>query len=241
MIIGLIGDVHNDVMSALRPMEAAAEAGAALVVLMGDVGYGREAADELIKPLRRDAGELGIAIAAIEGNHDRPHGPGERDGYEAWVGDDVDLTPGSWTHLRRGTRFVLDGVAFVATGGAASIDRNYRGRRMDWWPTEVLAEADVAAHLRLEPADVWLTHDAVGLPPGVEPAGDDDYRGRLATQTERMGRVRAHLKPLLHVHGHWHQAYEATHVLDGGWQVRTIGLAADGRPGSLHIIDTERL
>ena len=249
MLIGLIGDTHGQTGAVLPALQHARDAGAELVVLMGDVGWWpRRAAMDFFGPVQRALRRLGMAGAGLDGNHDFPGDGTDRNGYLAWTAQAPDLSPGAFVRLDRGARFELDGCSFLTCGGAVSIDKSYRattGPRATWWSEEAVTDADVDKVRRAcgdaGPVDVLLTHDSVELPPGFDPAGDAAFRAAADVQRARMHLVREYARPQLHVHGHFHDARVYCRTLDDGRELRTIGLGADGGSGCLYLQDTGKL
>lgn len=82
-----------------------------------------------------------------------------------WAGGIVRCVRPHVRHLLRGEVYEIDGISFLAFGGARSVDRSHRKEGLDWWPRELPDEADksncfdnLARHG--DAVDVVLTHAA---------------------------------------------------------------------------------
>jgi hypothetical protein len=136
------------------------------------------------------------------------------------------------TYQHRGSlRVDADGTRFVFLGGAVSIDKADRVPGRSWWPEEAITPHDVRVAERHGTAHVLVTHDAAALPPDVNDVGVA-IGHRLAATDNRAYIAEAiqALRPQVHVHGHWHRAYQTQ---AGG--LTTIGLDCDGRAGLWHL------
>lgn len=97
----------------------------------------------------------------IDGNHEN-FDVLETLPVSTWAGGSVQYVRPHVLHLMRGQVFTIEGMRFLAMGGAYSTDKRYRTPHLSWWPQEVpneqerahvLAAAQDAAHV-----DFVLTH-----------------------------------------------------------------------------------
>lgn len=159
-------------------------------------------------------------------------------------GQAVQLTRVVWT-LPRGYRFTVGGKQWMAFGGAASLDREFRIPGITWWPEEAPTDADVNNAIAGGPVAVLLTHEAVN-------GGSQEVENILAgnplawpwealaysnQSRERVTRVWETLHPEVLAHGHLHIKGEVT--LPTGQRV--YSLACNGQPGNVGVLDTETL
>jgi hypothetical protein len=240
------GDWHGNVTWAQQtfPFLRRAVPGVRTVLHLGDFGYWPERPghgfEETVSYWARAAGVERVLVTP--GNH------------EWWSDLDKKFTaaPGRMVQLAdrvfmmpRNFRFTLAGRQFTSLGGAASLDRADRVPLKEWWPSEVLTEADVAAAIAGGRTDVMLTHEAVdGGPALIEqvirsnPLGWDDYAlAYSALSRDRVTRAYNALRPLVLAHGHLHLRAERT-LEDGR---RIYSLAADGDAGNLAVLNLSRL
>lgn len=139
-------------------------------------------------------------------------------------------------YMPRGYRFELDGLKFMALGGAWSIDKDMRTPNVSWWPQEELTHADyMRATADADPIDVLLSHDmparkeAYAYFPFMAEGGDSNRQFVQAVAWQK--------RALLHVHGHMHKAYKCR--FDDGRLL--VGLDCDQAPNAAWaILDTEQ-
>lgn len=248
MKIALIGDVHGQLGWLLASLRVAKSSGADWVCQVGDLampwpGPGKY---KQLDRLNLECERRNIDFLWIRGNHDdvdslsalKPE-PGE--GFAR-------MRERLW-YLPDGARVEINGVVIGGLGGASSIDRPWRlqeekrtGKpRRYYWPEEVV-DRGAAARLALggPGIDLLLTHEA---PQPMFDEGHLQYRdvSHIApqfsfdsrTDIELVTRVRAVVKPRLHVHGHHHVRVTSD---DGS----IIGLGRDGdRTGAMIMWDSD--
>jgi predicted phosphodiesterase len=235
MRILLIGDSHGNYPFVKQAMELAVSAECELAISLGDFGFWPTSPtargkrfDNRVKKLVKT---LGIPLWVIDGNHDFP-GVEPGDGGYKWVTD----VGGDFQHLSRGSTFDLAGVRFGIMGGAISVDRGRRTLGRSYWIEEMVNDLDVERAVNNGRVDVWLTHDAVGLPPTIEPRPWPPHlQADLNVQAEKMRTVFNAVKPQLHVHGHFHYRYSAPTAYG-----KVIGLDYE-KSAALYVLDTEQL
>lgn len=155
-----------------------------------------------------------------------------------WWSDNTRRRPISHhiTHLPRGHRFELDGVSFLALGGAYSIDKPYRIVNESWWPEETITDEEMALAISGGPVDVMLTHDA---PTGVNPFGPETVGNKDEYPESWQNRLRLRMvvdacTPRVLFHGHYHHTYRER-LEDTGTEV--IGLGRDGDVTSWRVLN----
>jgi len=236
MKIALIGDAHGETTYMRVALRRARELGADLAIQVGDYGYWPDA-HRYTATIRREAAKLDLTMWVIPGNHDYP-GQGRKTdaGYLAWQTD----TPQLDQHcvVARGTVVTIDGTRVGFMGGAISIDRARRTLGRNYWNEERINDADVERALDNGPVDLWITHDAVGVP-SVLPEyhwPDVHLHHDLTVATARMRTMFEALRPSLHVHGHYHVAYSAPTEYGV-----VVGLSCEHLPTSCIVVDTSDL
>lgn len=236
--VALVGDLHGNTVAARRAVERASYGQAQLMVQLGDWGLwpGREG-EKFVRDVDRQLGHYGLAMAWLSGNHD------DYDQLGAIGIDPVTglqrITDRIW-HLPRGYRWTWNDHTWLALGGAVSVDRKWRREGVDWWPGEVLSEADVQRAIEGGPVDVLLTHDCPtgvevpGLTPNEWPA---DAVADSGAHRDVLRRVVDAVRPRRLIHGHYHVRHSAD--LDLAWApdrpdwtgvCRVEGLAHDQGP-----------
>lgn len=108
--------------------------------------------------------EQPYTILWVDGNHDN-HTFWANQPTTDWHGGKVHIHPDADNviHLMRGEIFDIDGLTFLAMGGATSIDKGTRKPDISWWKTENMSEEEKAHSLENIAAhdntvDFVLTH-----------------------------------------------------------------------------------
>lgn len=217
MKIMFLGDVHGSYPFMRAAIDATVNAQADTIIQAGDFGIwdhiqaGVDFLDRTNDLLERKDKWL----IFVDGNHenfDRLYSIyplDEESGFRP-VRDRI-------LHAPRGHAWDIDGLNFLAFGGASSIDGpdgppwwgQARGLGNGWWPQERITESDVQRALEVTdqiPIDVMVAHDCpegVSIP-GITrgyPAGDAN---RKAVRT-----VMDASQPQLLVCGHYHRRHTA--------------------------------
>lgn len=185
------------------------------ILVVGDFGYwvDNEFTEEFLSTVSREAGEWGIDLYFLDGNHEDHTRIAALDQTRPAALPDH---PGI-TYLPRGARWSWWGKTFMAVGGAPSVDKHHRVEGRDWWPGEELTDEQVQHCTREGRVDVVLAHDC---PTGVDipRVGDgiaftpstwwpDEAIRRSNAHRERMARIADAVSPAMWVHGHYHVAY----------------------------------
>ena len=242
--VALAGDPHGNLVSVEHAITAARRAGLTDVIFLGDCWF-YTTDRELVKIDRIAARhDKPVRVWFYRGNHDDTD----------FLGDRLD-TPGvyplskSVTFLSDGTRLGIGKSVAVILGGAASTDRfggwdALRGRNItprvegeDWWPREVVTDADADAVVRGGPADIMLSHDVPWA--GLSAYGMDVRTTHVlaaaeeAASRDKLSAAAAAVGAELVVHGHLHARVSAR----GRDGVRYEALNRDRLPGSVVLLD----
>jgi predicted phosphodiesterase len=228
------GDWHANLQWARKAIAAAGEAGAEVIVHLGDFGY--DFSREYVRGVERALDRAGVELWFVDGNHEQfpvlESYPIEGDG-QRHLSDHI-------SHLPRGYRWEWSGVRFLAMGGAYSIDRQWRRLGESWWSEETITDDQVQRATVGGPADVLVAHDC---PTGVVVPGLDNSAHlwppldllRAGEHREQLRRVVDAVQPRVVWHGHYHRQHDA--VTDFGYgPVAVHGLDCDETtlPTNLH-------
>nr|WP_221374522.1 metallophosphoesterase [Actinoplanes polyasparticus] len=222
--IAFAGDWHENAEYAARAIRHAKNAGADVLIQLGDFGYnyGRH----FLALVSAAAMYQRLPVLFIDGNHENfpklhsyPIGADGLREVSDWV----------W-HLPRGFRWEWSGIRFLALGGAHSVDRPWRQPGLSWWKDEAITEEQAAQAISGGPTDVLIAHDCpIGVDiPGLQPDAfppleilrAEEHRGVLRRVVEAV-------RPQWIWHGHYHQQYGQTVDLGYG-PVTAVGLDCDG-------------
>lgn len=240
------GDWHAniDFVSKAIPSIAREAAGVRTVLHVGDFGiwadaHGRKYLDAVDFWCTR----AGISrVLVTPGNHED----------WGWLDREFNAQPGVPVALSsvvevlpRGYRFEIGQRTFASFGGAASVDFEMRSEGIDWFPTELPTEHDVADVIGGGTADVLLTHETIdGGTPASEAVLRSNPLGWTPDAIAYSSRSRAlvtdawaGIAPKLLFHGHMHAADATT--LPSGQQV--ISLGRDGQAKNLALLELSTL
>ena len=202
MNVLFVGDAHGNTGFIKQIPQIAKDANVELVIQVGDFGFWPTGGFSNLVNHQFEKAELPIWV--IRGNHDAPKQA------LTWGKKDPDMSPGlHW--VPDGFRTDFEGTSLCFTGGAVSVDQDSRVEGKSWWADEVTSEEDVAKTIEGGKVDLWITHDAVELPPGkpIYHFGlDIDLK--LSIQRHHMRLMFEALQPRLHIHGHHHYRYTAS-------------------------------
>jgi hypothetical protein len=225
------GDLHGNIGHLDWVLDRGVSAGASVVIQCGDHGYwphvawGREFLDRAMQLVA----DRNVELWWLDGNHDNHTSlarlPRDDDGL-------ITLAPG-YRYLPRGACFALDGVEFLAHGGAWSVDHWRRVPDVTWWEAEEITPEQVSA-VAPRPVDVLVTHEA---PAGRRLSEKDDYP-RSVRQRLLVEALARRTLPRLVVHGHHHVRSDWQHP--AGYRV--VGLGCDGMgDDSVWVLDTAHI
>jgi predicted phosphodiesterase len=223
--IMFLGDVHGNrkwVRNVVLPK--AEESGVELILQLGDFGFMWPGNDEYGR-LSADLETAGIPMWFVDGNHDDHERLRKLVRSDEKPGVPLSAETPNIRYLPRGERFTLDGVSFLALGGAYSIDKEYRTPYVSWWPEEEITYAEADRAIDGGKVTVMLTHD---LPLGVELTWDRKRKFWEAEPNRKMVRgVIDEVRPKWCFHGHLHWRQTTLLPLAGGHMVRVESLNCD--------------
>jgi hypothetical protein len=219
------GDWHANTRHAVRVIGAAGRIlygePEPLIIHLGDFGVwpGR---DDYLAGVRQACGRQGVKAWFVDGNHE----------WHPRLSELLDGDPVRW--LPRGTRWNWHGRAWLALGGAASVDRALKEPVGRWWPEEEITGRQAADAVAGGPAHVMVTHDApAGVPyslPPPPPAWDLADLARSGRHRERLQGVVDQVRPGWLAHGHLHLASQRLTEFGYG-SCEVTGLDRDGGRG----------
>lgn len=241
MKILLIGDQHCMFHDAVRNLDKAVELEAELVIFLGDFGFTWDEKEiSIFRRLEDAVAERGLTAYWLDGNHENFDLLEEVWGYTPDGASDLGLQPSPMSanisYLPRGTRFELDGVKFMAFGGAVSVDRKWRTEGLSWWAQELITE-DQVARITDEPVDILLSHDVHTLAPtlAMQLMTNNWKVDETSTRSRQLlSQVVDKVKPQYVFHGHYHFSYRDR--IDG---INIQGLDMGYTNSSIALIDTE--
>lgn len=254
--IGVAGDFHGNLLWAVSQVRAMGEKlkdePRKIILHAGDFGVWPGG----WKYLTAVEHALALADATlwfIDGNHEdhsqvaRWASQGKDAGWTGIVPALVnDLPLRRIFHLTRGYRWTWQDRAWLALGGAVSVDKAARTEGVSWWPGEAITDADEAHVIAGGHADVLFTHDrpasaAISLPPAPSWWRDEDLV-RSDAHRERLQRVVDAVRPDYLIHGHYHQGgpWWTTHSRAGG-DYKVCSLDCDGKQGNWGILDVKTM
>jgi predicted phosphodiesterase len=228
------GDFHGNTKWAKLVVKEAQRRGCDRIYQVGDFGYWEHVprGGDFLHDLAVTLDEAKMQLVFVDGNHENH--TMLRDLY---VNDGM-RTPDGFYLLRkgikyaaRGTRWEVDGVRFLALGGAYSVDKEYRTPGHSWWPEETISIAEAEAACEGGEVDVVLSHDS---PAGVRnaiggtTAGNKDLWPESYANRRVLRAVVDEVRPRLLLHGHYHHRNSEVLELDDGWKVNVEGLGRDG-------------
>lgn len=245
----LVADLHANTGAAEAVIDHASTLGAHLILQVGDYGFWHDMRGQ--KFARRVEARLalrGLELWWIDGNHE------DFDRLLALaVGDDGrrQISDHVW-HLPRGHRWTWGETAWVAVGGAVSVDKNLRAAGINWFPQEELSDEEADRIIAGGPADVVVAHDA---PLGVPllrarlkqdlPAwrrGSQWPVGLLVSSDEHQRRVRrvvegVQAQRVFHGHHHWRYS-DVLAAAHGPVLIEGLGMDLDPLPARVLLVDS---
>lgn len=235
----MLGDTHGNGPFTRAAIEYAAENGCDTIVQVGDFGHGWRESPAFYGEVHRALVKRDITLYWVDGNHENHDDIAE--GMQGSPGPTALIARyPRIVYLPRGFRWEWWGQAWMALGGAASVDRLDRKEGVSWWPGELLTNEDVEYATRPGRVHVVVSHDAPfgvdipGIGTGSAPNTDSGFPLIcLQESSEHRRRVRDVIdvvRPDLIVHGHFHVRYQAFYELPGGGRTLVQGLDCDGTP-----------
>lgn len=209
-MILITGDIHGNAWGIYKAAKKLRLCLSDTIIIPGDVGanyYGDERDDETKAHLSKHP----VTILCVHGNHEMR--PWEAEGYHLtdWNGGKV-WVQDKYPHIlfaKDGEIYTIEGMRFIAIGGAYSIDKGWRLLRgYGWWESEQPTEeikAFVEAQLATNEVDVILSHTC---PRKFEPV--DVYlpnidQSQVDKSTEEwLDRIEESVNYKVWYCGHWH-------------------------------------
>lgn len=240
--VAVVGDWHGTFEFAETVIRAVADAGADVIMHVGDFGFhthGKDTARHL-QTVESACGERGIPLFWVDGN---------RDNHDRLSEIMVDPFSGlraispHIAHLPRGFRWTWHGKTWMALGGAYSPNRRPETEGQRWWVREVLSEDDAARAVRGGHVDVLIAHDCPDGTGILEGMGNSHIdAGHLAAAGEHravLGSVVDAVQPALMFHGHYHRRLDSLRPLASGGLTQVSGLSSDreGLAGNWVVLD----
>lgn len=232
-VVTFAGDWHADPTAAVSGVRQASQAGAQVLMHVGDILFTGERFRVMANALEAAAMQYGVTVVFIRGANDDPN-----------LLDDLGpAAEAPFRHLRdhvlyapNGATWRWSGLLFGAFGGAASVDYRSRNEGIDWWEDERATEDEFRMLAGGPRLDILVSHDA----PITEalrrkfhtaPAGWDlNYAEAHSRMVERL--IWA-TRPKLQVAGRYHVRL-SDHIMTMGATTRLEILnRGDGYDGSV--------
>lgn len=217
--IAFAGDWHGDLRFAQKALKYIEKSGTKLIIHTGDFGAWPDEKDPLspsgyLRGLESEANRLGITIMFVDGKHE----------HHSWLGalpidrDGIRRISNHIWHLPRGFRWEVNGITFLALGGAYSVNRNMLTMGVNCFEEEVIDHGDVEKAIAGGKADVMITHDApnlVEIPHSKAHLFPKEAIEIAERHRDLLGKVVDRVQPKHLFHGHFHQRYEAIRARRG--------------------------
>jgi hypothetical protein len=157
--LAIMGDTHGNSFYTVRAIERAAEQGADAILHVGDFAYKFD--PKFMARIQRVLEDNGLILGFVAGNHENWDYLDKREAEYGCTA--IPLRPNIF-YLPRCYRWTWNGVAFLALGGAHSVDRPWRVSGREWWARETISYKEARQAVDGGPADVMICHD---VPAGV--------------------------------------------------------------------------
>lgn len=232
MRVLIVGDTHCDTRFAREVTKAARASGVQAIIQLGDFCLRLD--DSFLSPwrnwLREDEDR---SMFWLDGNHD-DHGYIDDVIMDGEVPDNpVEHFTKRMFYCPRGSVTKLGDATVQFIGGAYSIDKSRRTAGFDWWPQEMLTDAQVDFAIENgHGVDIICSHDCPNTTWFGNKLKDGDYKvdPASAQNRNRLSEVVYQVSPITVFHGHYHDAYEAT-VRSSRLVTEVIGLGANIKHG----------
>jgi hypothetical protein len=263
MRILMAGDTHGDLSHCEYLVRNALTETCDRIFVLGDFGYWehQESGVKFLDQLEEYAGERGVDVYFLDGNHDKTSLLTEK--YTDKDGEGFIIVRPHVKYAWRGHRWTWDSTRFISLGGAYSVDKDWRLDKEErfpgryppeslWFPEEEMSDEDMDVILEDDShANIILAHDK---PRSSNPKWNrKDFLECLPNQ-DRLQRACRVLRPQLFLHGHLHYFYTDEMWYGAGLMrevqvTKVIGLLCNpdaGEPGlyvnkklSWLVLDTE--
>ncbi len=213
-----------------------------LIIQLGDFGiWDSDAGRQYLNSLNWHLEEADAELLFLDGNHEN-HPLLNEMVSKRGNPDGTSQIRKNIRYMPRGFRFSLGDPelnrTFMALGGAVSVDKVFRTEGRDWWPGEVLSDAEV--ELAKDGGHVWamLAHDApksayLPLPPWPKGWDIADF-AKAEAHRDVMQDVVNSVRPELYIHGHYHLRFRQE--VNG---MKIVSIDADGVNGNVAVLDLE--
>lgn len=217
--IAFAGDWHGNTywaQSVIRQIaESLADEDEKVIIQLGDFGFWPgKWGQTYIESLQKTLDEVNADLLFIDGNHEN-HATLKKLAKSKHVNGQSVPCPVSdrITWLQRGTRFKVNDKTYLALGGAASVDRQWRTENTSWFPAERITPEQKDAAIADGPATVLLSHDApadvpITFPP--VPVWPSQDLALSQVNREYLQEVVDACGINYVMHGHMHMSYEKT-------------------------------
>lgn len=149
--------------------------------------------------------------------------------------------------LPRPFRFDLGSTRFASVGGAGSVNFYTLREGVNWWPTEMLTEAEAAEAKAFGPVDVMITHETPDTPWATQavtstilsnPIGFAPEGLALSAQSRAiLTPVVESLRPRALFHGHMHvSGSRSVQFPDADYRSDIVSLANEWTQGNTRIL-----
>jgi Calcineurin-like phosphoesterase len=249
----VLGDTHQNTPWVVRQFPAWMSRLAAeetrVILQLGDFGFDprSDAGERFLAVLQGLLAGAGMQLWFLDGNHENYEALDDLRNLADSFGDPRPASvsvPGfpAIRHLERGCRWDWHGRAWLALGGATSLDRQWRTEGEDWFPQEAITASQALDVAAAGPADVMCTHDC---PAAVVHAFPDfgfpeKEIAAAGTHARLLQSVVDQVRPSSLIHGHLHMAYTRPVQMPYG-ACQVTGLACDGMASSWAVLNTETM
>lgn len=241
--VAVVGDWHANHDFAETVINAVADAGAEVIVHVGDFGFhifGKDS-ERHLRAVENACGSRNLPLFWVDGNRDN-HYRLHRSMVDPYSGLRA-ISPHVF-HLPRGYRWTWHEKDWLALGGAYSVGRRADTEGQRWWRGEVLSGGDIDRAVRGGRADVMITHDA---PNGTDILGGMDLSrysdAHLAAAGEHravLGSVVDAVRPSRLFHGHYHVRRDFVRPMpEGVTRVSCLSGDREGMAGNWVLLDAE--
>lgn len=209
----MAGDTHGYIEHCQYLVRMALTEDCDRIFVLGDFGYWehKERGVDFLDQLDVYAGERGLTVYFLDGNHDKTSLLLEK--YTKRDDEGFIIVRPDIRYAWRGHRWTWDSVRFISLGGAYSIDKDWRldleevtnDPQGHWFPEEEMSDEDMDVILEDDSrVQVMLTHDK---PRGSNPKWNRKDFLECVPNQDRIQRACRVLRPELLLHGHLHHFY----------------------------------
>ena len=208
MSIYFTGDIHGEFNSFGYGITRRYGIKNAHVIVAGDIGMGFYKHNyyvDMFTSMNKRLSALNVHVYFVRGNHDNP---------DYFNNTPEDMRQFSHIHLVRDyTVLQIEGHNILCVGGAASVDKKFRTKDVDWWEFENVLPYH---ELNCKDIDIVVTHCApIFCPPKFERISwmDDELHDKA--KEDRIILAKLYFDLIKHsdvkywFYGHYHDKYES--------------------------------